>query len=437
MIRNIFGCIFITIFLGACGSQTLTNQVKKEPDSQSVSSEGNGSKSQLLNGDESAENGVDDASIKFSKAHRNVGRSLITINDDIQPLTIHIKKNHQPDISKLNIPLDNDPYNNDLWKRVSQGFSMGNEYEKLPIVQWHVDRILRSPNHFFNMSKRASIYLHFVVEEVEKRNMPLEMALLPFVESRYHPFAVAPSSAAGGLWQFTRWTGRFYGLDQNWWYDGRFDVYESTNAALNLLQDLHDRYGDWSLALAAYNWGMGNVDRSLLKSQNKGIKQKSYWSIRMPWETRNYVPKLMAYAYIIAHREKLKVSVYPIDNKRKIKPVEINKPYEMVHMADAAKVTLGNFRLLNPGFRRWAVKPNSKFQIMVPAEVATEFKKNIASFDKYKQLKWRSYIVQSGDNLYDLARYHGITVRTLKQVNRLRSNLIRIGQKLIIPVKTL
>ncbi len=321
-----------------------------------------------------------------------------------------------------------------IWQRISNGLELTESSVDFPIVKRHIKQILKHRKSFANATRRAEPFLHMIVEEVERRNLPLELALLPFVESHYHTNAVSPRSKAGGLWQFTRWTGKFYGLEQNWWYDGRFDVYESTHAALDLLEDMYKRYDDWYLALAAYNWGMGNLDRAMRKAGGKN--KNNFWTVKLPAETRQYVPKLLAYAYIVRSHQHYDLPIHPIENEPKIATISIDKPYELERLAAAAKVSIHEFRKLNPAHRRWATKPNKTVKMIVPYEHSDQFEVRIKKL-KVKSYTYRKYTVRRGDSLYEIALNNGTDVRTLKETNQLRSNIIRIGQKLIIPSQTL
>ena len=356
-------------------------------------------------------------------------------DDQLIPLSVNIYESEQNQHSAHRLKESH----NLIWSRIEDGLTFSHNFRTLASVKRHIHTFERSPKTVARMLSGAEPFLHFVVEEVERRNIPLEIALLPFVESRYHPLAVAHSSKAAGLWQFTRWTGRFYGLNQDWWYDARFDVYESTSAALNLLQDLHDKYDDWLLALAAYNWGMGNLDRSIRKAKAKGIRNISFWNIRLPKETSNYVPKLIALSHIVANRHQYPTIVFPnIKNESQLAPVRIDHPYEVALLAAAADISIEEFRLLNAGLRRWAVKPDSQINVMVPIEISEQFHSRVNSFNaSNKDLKWRNHVVESGDSLYDLARYYGVSIKILKSTNRLTSNTIHIGQRLIIPIKAI
>jgi len=215
----------------------------------------------------------------------------------------------------------------DLWKRIGSGLTLTrNISEKTTAskLAWFT----RNQAYLDRVSGRAEPYLYYIVEELEKRNMPLDLALLPIVESAYNPFAYSPSRASG-IWQFIPGTGKKYGLTQNWWYDGRRDIVTATDAALNYLQKLHQEFnGDWLLALAAYNSGEGNVGKAIRRN-NKAGKPTDFFSLRLPRETRGYVPSLLAVAEIVSNPGKYKITLKPIANTRYFKQVDINSQIDL------------------------------------------------------------------------------------------------------------
>ena len=215
----------------------------------------------------------------------------------------------------------------DIWKRIASDLRLTrNASEKTTAskLAWFA----RNQAYLDRVSERASPYIYYIVEELEKRDMPLDLALLPIVESAYNPFAYSPSRASG-IWQFIPGTGKNYGLKQNWWYDGRRDIVAATDAALNYLQKLHKEFnGDWLLALAAYNSGEGNVGRAIRRNKNTG-KPIDFFSLRLPRETRGYVPSLLAVAEIISDPEKYKVAIKPIENGQYFEQVDINSQIDL------------------------------------------------------------------------------------------------------------
>lgn len=321
----------------------------------------------------------------------------------------------------------------DIWERLRDGFELdGYEHRA---VSYNIRWYSRHQKYLDRVAERAENYLFFVLDEVEKRNMPTEIALLPIVESAYHPFAYSHGRAAG-IWQFIPSTGRRYGMKQNWWYDGRRDIYASTTGALNYLSDLHRRFhGDWLLALAAYNSGTGTVSSAMRKSRRHG-RGTDFWSIRryLPRETRGYVPKLLAIAAVVADPESHGVSLLTIPDEPTITRVEVDSQIDLALVAKLADMSLKDVYTLNPGFNRWATSPNGPHYLMLPLDNAAAFQSNLEDLPKSQLVHWKRYRVRNGDNLLSIAdRYH-TTIHQLKRVNNIRGNTIRTGSHLIIPV---
>ena len=282
------------------------------------------------------------------------------------------------------------------------------------------------------MSTRAEPYLYYIVEELEKRNMPLDLALLPIVESAYNPFAYSRSRASG-IWQFMPGTGRIYGLRQNWWYDGRRDIVAATNAALNYLQKLHQEFdGDWLLALAAYNSGEGNVGKAIRRNKKAG-KPTDFFSLKLPGETRAYVPSLLAIAEIISNPGKYKIALKPITNTRYFEIVDVDSQIDLATAAELSELSIEELYTLNPGFNRWATDPNGPHRLLIPVDKAAAFENQLATLASDKRIKWQQHKIKKGESLGLIAAHYRTDVSTLKQVNHLRSNTIRAGHSLLIP----
>jgi membrane-bound lytic murein transglycosylase D len=279
--------------------------------------------------------------------------------------------------------------------------------------------------------ERARPYLHYIVSELESRNMPLEIALLPIVESGYQPFAYSKSRAAG-LWQFIPSTGEVYGLRQDWWYDGRRDVIASTNAALTYLQKLHNDFGDWQLALAAYNSGEGTVGRAIKRNKEAG-KPTDFWSLDLPVETLAYVPKLMAVSHLVAKPGRYNIQLSPIDNQPFLAVVDTGTQLDLAIAAKLADLTAEELHVLNPGFNHWATLPEGPHNLVLPIDKATQFKDGLASLSKEQRMRWTRYKVKQGESLGIIAKRHGSSIEALKEANNLSGNTIRIGEHLLIP----
>jgi membrane-bound lytic murein transglycosylase D len=320
---------------------------------------------------------------------------------------------------------------NDVWARLRAGFQLDHDSNQ-PRVKAELKWFATHQSYIDRVVERASPYLYYVVEELERNNIPTELALLPIVESSYDPFAYSHGQAAG-IWQFIPNTGKMYGLKQNWWYDGRRDIRASTRAAIQYLSELNKRYkGDWELTMAAYNAGLGNVDRAIRRNRKQG-KPTDFWSLQLPKETRAYVPRLLAVAKIVANPAEYNVHLNPVPNQPFFHPVAIGGQLNLSDAARLAQVSLEELYRLNPGFNRSATDPKGPFDLLLPAERADAFSLKLEQLVKTGGTGWGQYKVKSGDNLGAIAMRHSTTVNAIKQANQLSSNTIRPGQQLMIP----
>jgi len=319
----------------------------------------------------------------------------------------------------------------DLWQRIRVGYAIPQPslHKK---TQQQLDWFVKHPEYMARVVERARPYLHYIVDQIEQRNMPLELALLPIVESGFQPFAYSHGRAAG-LWQFIPGTGKAYGLEQNWWYDGRRDVIESTRAALDYLQKLHNDFGDWQLALAAYNCGEGTVGRAIWRNQQAG-KPTDFWSLKLPKETSAYVPKLMAVAHLIQQPEQYNLSLSPIDNDPFLTVVETGSQIDLALAAKLAGTTTDEIYQLNPGYNRWATTPTGPHRLVLPLDKAAAFQLNLANLPADERVQWTRHKIKSGESLGVIAQHYKTTTAILKQANGLKNNTIRAGRHLLIPV---
>ena len=318
-----------------------------------------------------------------------------------------------------------------VWQRITMQFAL--EHPMNAKITAQLNWYKKHPSYIKRVSKRAQPYLHFIVEEIEKRDMPLEIALLPIVESAFDPFAYSHGQASG-MWQIISGTGKRFGLAQNWWYDGRRDVYASTHAALDYLQYLHKYFkGDWLHALAAYNSGEGRVGRAIRKNRKAG-KPTDFWSLHLPAETRSYVPKLLALAALLDEPKKHNVQWPHIDNRQVIAMVDTKSQIDLALAAKLAEMPLEKLYKLNPGFNRWATDPQGQHKLILPlAQVAT-FEQAFANTDKKDRLNWVRYKIRRGDSLGLIAKRHKTTIDIVRQVNEISGNTIVAGKFLLIPV---
>ena len=321
--------------------------------------------------------------------------------------------------------------NTDLWQRIRDGFAIS-ESNLHADTQRQLKWFVNHPDYINRVVERARPYLHYIVDEIERRNMPLEIALLPVVESGFQPFAYSHGRAAG-LWQFIPGTGRLYGLKQNWWYDGRRDVIESTRAALDYLQKLHNDFGDWQLALAAYNCGEGTVGRAIRRNKKAG-KDIDFWSLDLPKETSAYVPKLMAVSQLIKHPEKYELTLSSIDNSPFLTVVDIGSQIDLALAAKLAEISVDEMYQLNPGFNHWATTPDGPHRLVIPLEKADIFQQAMDDLPANKRVQWTRHKVKSGESLGVLAVHYKTTVAVIKEANAINGNRIRIGTHLLIPV---
>ncbi len=339
-------------------------------------------------------------------------------HNPVEEGTLHFESSAQP---------------SDLWQRVRQGFALPHELH--PRIDAELQWYARHQAYLNRVSARAKRYLYLIVEEIEKRGMPTEIALLPIVESAFQPFAYSHGRAAG-IWQFIPSTGRLYGLKQNWWYDGRRDILASTRAALTLLQDLHRRFdGDWLLALAAYNSGQGTVQRAIRKNKRRH-KPTDFWSLDLPRETRGYVPRLLALSILVEAPEKYHVKLPFIPNEPYVTQVKIDAQLDLALAAELADISIDELYLLNPGFNRWATDPDGPHDLLIPVDKAERFRQRLAQLPPHKRVSWKRHRIRPGENLLQIANRYNTTVALIKEVNNLRGNLIRAGNNLIIPVST-
>jgi membrane-bound lytic murein transglycosylase D len=304
-----------------------------------------------------------------------------------------------------------------------------------PLVERHARWFAGNPEYMSRMTERARLYLHYIVEEVEKRGMPTELALLPAIESAYQPYAYSRARAVG-LWQFMAPTGRVYGLKMNWWYDGRRDVITSTRAALDYLEKLYTEFdGDWHLALAAYNAGEGRVGRMMAYNRGRG-KPTDYQSLKLKPETVNYVPKLQAMVNIVADPARYGVQLADIPNKPYFARVETDAQIDLGVVAKLVDMPVSELQVINPGFTRFATDPDGPHHLLVPAEKKDTLIEGLNGLPKEERVQYRHHLVARGDSLHAIAGRYGVSVEALRTANHLRSNLLRVGQDLLIPVST-
>ncbi len=318
----------------------------------------------------------------------------------------------------------------DLFDRLRAGFVFDEVQE--PSIDQQLYWFQHNPEYLDRSFQRAQRYLYHIVTEVEARGMPLEFALLPLVESAYEPFAYSRSRAAG-LWQFIPGTGVRYGLKQDWWYDGRRDVIESTRAALDYLQALHDMFdGDWLLAIAAYNVGEGGVQRAINKNRAHG-RPTDFWHLDLPTETRAYVPKLLALKRLMAEPERYGIEFAAIPNEPYFAVIDTDSQIDLKIAARLAGTNYDELAALNPGYNRWATDPEGPHRLLVPIDNADTFDGALKSLSPEDRVPYATHAVARRETLPMIAKQYGVSVTVLSKVNDLHGAHLAVGQSLKIP----
>ncbi len=317
----------------------------------------------------------------------------------------------------------------ELWERIRRGFAMPDLQSDLVTdrEQWYLTR----PDYIQRMTERSSKYLFHIVEELERRQMPTELALLPFIESAFNPQAVSSAKAAG-MWQFMPATGKYFDLKQNAFRDDRRDVLASTRAALDYLQKLYGMFGDWHLALAAYNWGEGSVGRAIARNQKAGLGT-GYLDLNMPAETRLYVPKLQAVKNIIANPQGFRTDLPLIENHPYFQQVQLDRDIDVALAAKLADVRIEDFKALNPSAHRPIIIASGTPQILLPWNNAIIFQRNFEAYSQGQYASWTAWKAPSTLSPGDAAKRVGMTEADLRAVNNIPPRmLIRAGSTLLV-----
>jgi membrane-bound lytic murein transglycosylase D len=388
----------------------------------------------LLSGCQSTLLSQQDASLKHDK-------NAVPLVDIANPVEINtalltpetIDITHPVEDVEFSLPDNEINESNDLWQYMRDRVTFNIPQTRRVTVQrdWYVQH----PDYLDRVAKRAEPFLHYIVQELEANNVPIEIALLPIVESAFDPFAYSHGRASG-MWQFVPDTGKRFGMKQNWWYDGRRDVVASTQGAIKYLKYLNKYFdGDWLLALAAYNSGEGRVRRAVKNNRRKNLPT-DFWSLKLPKETRAYVPKLLALADIVKRSEAFNIKLYEIENKAVISKININSQLDLAKAASLSELPMAEFQRLNPGFNRWATDPDGPHYLVIPNNKAEHFKTELAKLDKKDRVAWQRYKIKNGDSLDRIAKKFNTGKNLIKQVNNIKGTTIRAGKHLLIPVAT-
>ncbi len=319
----------------------------------------------------------------------------------------------------------------DLFDRMRVGFKLDDGADRRAVddqLRWYAS----NPDYLQRAFGRADLYLYYIVTELERRGMPLELALLPVVESAFEPYAYSRARAAG-LWQFIPGTGSRFGLKQDWWYDGRRDIVESTRAALDYLQYLHDEFnGDWLLAIAAYNCGEAMVERAAQANRAAG-RPVDFWSLWLPGETRAYVPKLLAMKRLVMDPETYGLSFSPIPNQAYFARVPTHGQINLKLAAEIAGISPQDLYELNPAFHRFATDPSGPYFLLLPVEAADVFSENIVQLSEEQRLGVTLYTVKHGDSVVSVAKRFNTTATVIREMNELPAGPLTVGEDVRVP----
>jgi membrane-bound lytic murein transglycosylase D len=319
---------------------------------------------------------------------------------------------------------------NDLWERIRKGYKMPNLETDLVTdrTQWYASK----PDYLQRMGERSGRYLYYIVEEIERRNMPMELALLPFIESAFNPQAVS-SARASGMWQFMPATGKSFDLKQNAFRDDRRDVQASTRAALDYLERLNKQFGDWHLALAAYNWGEGNVGKAIARNQRAGLPTK-YTDLTMPMETRMYVPKLQAMKNIVGNPPQYGVTLTSIPNHPFFQSVPLPRDMDVSVIAKLAEVSVEDFKALNPSASRPVLLAAGTPSILLPWDNAEVFQRNYESTTITRMASWTAWIAPANMKVAEAAKRVHMSEADFRAINNIPPRMqIKAGSALLVP----
>ena len=334
-------------------------------------------------------------------------------------------------LARFNAPNSNVSQNfqdDDLW-----GYIANNQEINFGLntrIQNHIDWISTQPDYLASISKRAEPFLYLVVSETERQGVPIEIALLPIVESDYYPFSYSHGTATG-LWQFIPSTGKMYGLDDDWWHEDRRDVLASTEAAIRYLKDLNKMFdGDWLVSIAAYNAGPGRVQRAIDKNLKEG-KKIDYWSLDLPKETERYVPKLLAIGSVLKNPALHNQTLTKIKNKPFLEAIQLDSQFDLALIAQWTGLSIKEIYSYNPGLKRWATPEDLPYTILLPQEVINQFSDNLAKQGNRTKISWTRYQVKKGDSLSLIAEIYKTTVDQIKSANELNNDLIKLNSCLL------
>ena len=322
---------------------------------------------------------------------------------------------------------------NDLLAKLRRGFELPTEDDRR--IQAELNWFLKHPDYLDRVFTRAQRYLPYITAELERRDLPLELALLPIVESAYDPFAYSHGRAAG-LWQMIPGTASRFKIKQNWWYDGRRDIVDSTRGALDYLAYLHAfNNGNWLNAIASYNSGEGNVRRAVRRNTKAG-KPTEFWYLRLPKETSTYVPRLLALVEIVREPAKFGVTLPYVEDSEQFVVADIDSQLDLALAAELAGVDVDTIYAYNPGYNRWSTDPKGPHRLVLPVDAAEGFEASLEQVPVSERVRWKRHKVKSGETISEIAENYHTTIAAVRSANNLRGNTIRAGHHLMIPVAT-
>ena len=317
-----------------------------------------------------------------------------------------------------------------LWDLIRSNSNLKYDSERIEIIK--ASDKYNSNQYLINrLSKNGQRYLYYTVKEGLRKNLPVELSLIPFVESQFDPYARS-ATGASGIWQFIPSTARENGLKKNWWYDGRRDIVASTEAAYGFLSKLYERYGDWLIAIAAYNAGPSRIKKEIEKNKKNGLPT-DFWSLNLPRETKAYVPKILAIVELIRNPDNFNIQLPFLPNRPYFRIIELPSQVDLMQVSNLSGVNLELIYELNPGFNQWATDPNGPFHILLPVGIADRFQIILEDIDPNELVQWDKYLVSRGDTLISIAEKYLIDFELLKEINGLKDDTIYESEELIVP----
>ena len=322
-----------------------------------------------------------------------------------------------------------------IWQRIRAGYGLPAVPDNAATnkaLEAQIHFYTSNKNYFSKVTEQSEPYLHYVVTQMQAANIPLELALLPFVESAYNPSATSPGNA--GMWQLAAATGRNFGLKQNSWYDGRKDVVASTDAAIRLLNKLHSMFDDdWLLAIAAYNAGEGTIQQAINKNRRAG-KPTDFWSLQLNHTTTGYIPQLLALAKIVANPERYDFQLAEIPDTPYFVKINVDNQINLAEAARDTHIDVAQLKKLNAGYNGWLTDPTGPHQLLVPVADAASFTLTLDNLPKRPIQKWQDHLVKKGDTLSAIAQHYAVDQNSIRSVNNLKTNSLSVGQHLQIPL---